>query len=68
MVREDLIAQLSGMLFQIVPAADADAELSLEDVESIRQRVKTILDMAERQIVIDAQLSAEDVACEVGRD
>jgi len=61
MVREDLIAQLSGMLFQIVPSAEAETELSLEDVESIRQRVKTILDMAERQIVIDAQLSVEEV-------
>lgn len=64
MVREDLIAQLSGMLFQIVPAADADSELSLEDVEAIRHHVTMILDRAQEQVVVDAQMTAEDFADE----
>lgn len=76
MTREDLVAQLSGMLFALVPGPQADVDLTLEDIESIRQRTTAILDRAEMQVVMDAQMTAEDVADdirsqgreEVGRD
>jgi hypothetical protein len=61
MTREDLVAQLGALVFGLVPEHEADQDLTLEDVEVMKQRVAAVFANAEHRIVVDAQLTAEDV-------